>query len=280
VTFRYPDIPEFTVREKLLLEKESAGMFLSGHILDDYTRHTDWLSPVTIRSVLDAFGENGDGAYAEKQVIRVVAILTRVTQKNTKNGDVMAFATAEDRSGEIELIIFPKTLLACGNSLRPETPVALEAEISLKDDEPKLIVRSLSLLQANDSFKAPTASAPPVNAGKEANAPRRPLAPVHPSDSVKTLSEVVTAPTSSREEERNVNAVHKTQKLWLKVPNMEGKLFRQALAICEIFSGETPLAFYDLSSKKYISAGIGVEPSDFVRRELSKLLGSDAVVLR
>ncbi len=271
VTFRYPDLPDFTLREKLLLEKESAGMFLSGHILDDYTCHTDWLHPVAIRAVQEAFGENGNGSFREKQVIRVAGVLMRVAQKNTKNGDVMAFATLEDRSGETELIVFPKTLALCGNILHPQQVVAVEAEISLKDDEPKLIVRSLTLLETNDRFQPSSPTAPSLGGWTENGGGQKVSAPIQASKKT---------PNPPLHDEHRETVPPKPQKLWLKVSDMEGKPFRRALAVCEIFSGETPLVFYDLSRKKYISAGIGVETSSFVLSELKALLGNDAVVLR
>ncbi len=264
VTFRYPDIPDFTLREKLLLERESAGMFLSGHILDDYSRHIEWLGAVSLRSVLDAFGENGDGSYREKQVVRAAGILNRVAQKNTKNGDVMAFATLEDRSGEVELIVFPKVLSACGNLFRPETAITVEAEISLKDDEPKLIVRRASLLESNDRFRPNTPAPPPLRDGASGY----------------SASARSDAPEESRSEQSEPKTADKPKKLWLKVPDMEGKPFRRALALCEIFTGDTSLVFYDLSNKKYISAGIGAEASSFLVKELKALLGEDGVVLR
>ena len=32
--YRYPEIPEFGIRELLTLEKESSGMYFSGHIIE------------------------------------------------------------------------------------------------------------------------------------------------------------------------------------------------------------------------------------------------------
>ncbi len=257
VTFRYPDIPDLTLREKLLLEKESAGMYLSGHILDDYSEHIAWLKTVDVRGIHASFAEEGTGIYREKQVVLVAGILTRMAQKNTKTGEVMAFADLEDRTGEIELILFPKTLVTCGAALRKDAVVVAEAEISLKDEDPKLIVRSASPLIPNGQFVPP--AVPPK--GHE---------PVAPADRPRREEPVVNLVTEARH----------PQKLWLKVPDMKGRPFRRALALCEIFSGDTPLVFYDQSVGKYITAGIGVDATEFLAKELRDLLGTDAVVLR
>ncbi len=272
VTVRYPDIPEFSLRERLLLEKESAGMYLSGHILDDYTRHWAFIKPAPLRKVLDAFAEDGQGDYREKQSIRVAGVITRLARKNTKTGDVMAFATLEDRGAEIELILFPKVLSVCSNILRLDAVVMLDAEISLKDGEPKLIVRSGALLETNDAF-APHAVKP------------LPSMAVQSKDSERTVNHegerpIAPSPTQAFDAGKAAGARSGVKKLWLKVDDMEGKPFTRALALCEIFGGETPLAFYDVSRQKYISAGIGVAISPFLLSELMELLGQDAVVLR
>lgn len=265
VSFRYPDIPEFTLREKLLLEKESAGMYLSGHILDDYTRHLAWLKPDTIHSMVEAFVDGGDGRYREKQKVQVAGVLTRLTQKNTKNGDTMVFAVLEDRSGEIELIVFPKVLQACRKAFRCDAVLAVEAEISLKDGEAKLLVRNATLLETNELFQPSGVSQSSEEASAQLSSPR--------DGSIRSSqgSDHVAVDTAK-------NTIGR--KLWLKVMDMEGKPFRRALALCEIFAGETPLIFYDASRQKYISAGIGVGASPFVLHELKLLLGEDRVILR
>ncbi|MBQ4354198.1 MAG: DNA polymerase III subunit alpha, partial [Clostridia bacterium] len=61
--FEFPALPEFTNREKLALEKESCGLYLSGHVLDDYKQHLEKISPVKIAELHAAFRneEDADG---------------------------------------------------------------------------------------------------------------------------------------------------------------------------------------------------------------------------
>ena len=53
----YPDIPELGVREKLLLEKDAAGMYFSGNMLDEYSRH---LAILRAEPIADYVGEDAD----------------------------------------------------------------------------------------------------------------------------------------------------------------------------------------------------------------------------
>lgn len=145
VEVRYPDIPEFTLREKLRFEKESAGMYFSGHILDDYGKNVSDIQHADIRAVIDR-------EYKEKQTITVVGAITSVTKKVTKNGDLMLFISLEDRSSEIEVLVFPKTVTEYGQLLSLDNAIALEGEVSYKDEEAKLLMRRAKPLVSDDKY--------------------------------------------------------------------------------------------------------------------------------
>ncbi len=293
-SFRYPDIPEFTLREKLMLEKESAGLYLSGHLLDGYTEHLARLKPDEIRSIRAAFDEDGTGEFRDKQIVRVAGLITRITRKSTKKGETMAFVTLEDKSGEIEMILFPKTLAACGEWLRIDAVVAAEAEISRKDDDLKLILRQLLPLvtdgtESSAPVLAEPETAPPASDASPAAAPaEKPIGPaptpgekpIEPTPTPTVTAGAVSAGRGSDPPASDAPPV--PGKLWLKVPDMESEPFRRALALTEIFSGDTPVVFYDLSRKKCFASdrrsGVGATP--FLIRELKELLGDDGVVLR
>lgn len=160
VEVRYPDIPEFTLREKLRFEKESAGMYFSGHILDDYGKNISDIPHANIRSVLD-------GEYKEKQNVTVVGAVTSVTKKVTKNGDLMLFISLEDRNGEIEVLVFPKTVTEYGQLLSLDSAVVLEGEVSYKDDEVKLLLRRAKSLVSDDKYvRIPKQEAPQERTAK------------------------------------------------------------------------------------------------------------------
>ena len=163
--YRYPDIPEFGVRELLTLEKESSGMYFSGHIIEDYGKHMKTLSCTPISEILDGFGEEGEGAtYTEGQRITVGGVITRRTVKNLKNGSTMGFLTLEDRYGEIDGIVFAKTLDSLGRYLIQDTAVAVTGKLSCKEGErPEIIVMSVTPLRSDTE-------SPPRETG---GAPRR-----------------------------------------------------------------------------------------------------------
>lgn len=259
-SFHYPEIPEFSLREKLLLEKESAGIYFSGHILDDYNKHILTLNPAAIKDILDSFSDDSisEKIYSEKQIVTVAGIITKVSRKITKNGETMAFAILEDRDAEIELIIFPKVFAEQGDLFTIDSVSAVTAEVSLHDGEPKLIVRSGRRLMSDLEYSNAAAGNTLRQPDLSYNNPKLGVSPPIPDEKYYSQN----------------------KKLYLKVPDRNGKVFQRALAITEIFSGNTPVIFYDSSMEKYLKSGLSVGATEFVIRELREILGSDCVILK
>ena len=143
-TFKYPDIPERPAKEKLRMEKEVAGMYFSGNLLDSYSEHIALLSPQKISDII------GNSELNDRQSACLAGMITGVTVKSTKKGDKMAFITLEDKYGEIECIFFPTQIQRCADIIAEDNSVYLEGNISLREDEnPKLIVNKAILLIEN-----------------------------------------------------------------------------------------------------------------------------------
>jgi MFS family permease len=70
--FDYPNIPEFSPRQLLMLEKECSGMSFSGHLLDGYSKHITSLSVTNLSELQDA--ENSD-KYPERCRITIAGMI-------------------------------------------------------------------------------------------------------------------------------------------------------------------------------------------------------------
>ncbi|MGG7097351.1 DNA polymerase III subunit alpha [Clostridium sardiniense] len=164
----YPNIKEFNKRNLLSMEKEMTGMYLSGHPLDEYAKSLDMqttTSVISIFKVHKAIEENiSKGINIEdiidqmpikdNQTVILGGILTEVNQKVTRNNTIMAFLKLEDLSGEIEVIVFPRTLDRVRESISEDALVTIKGRISLKEDEPpKLICEKIEGLEKVDSNK-------------------------------------------------------------------------------------------------------------------------------
>ena len=153
VRFDYPNIPEFTLREKLMLEKECSGMYFSGHVLNDYAKHIESLSAARIADILAIAEEDAEPPYRDKQPVAIAGIVTKKTVKTTKNGDSMAFVTVEDRTGEIEVVVFARQYLGSAGLLVTESPIVVRGTISVRDEEkPKILMNSCERLLTDEEF--------------------------------------------------------------------------------------------------------------------------------
>ncbi len=98
-----PALEEFSRDELLHMENETAGMYFSGHPMDDYTLFAERVRADRIGAILF----NDSGAYTDGKKVCVVGVVMRVKTQLTKNNKTMAFITIEDRYGSIEAVVFP-----------------------------------------------------------------------------------------------------------------------------------------------------------------------------
>ncbi len=140
--YRYPEIPEFSLKELLLYEKESSGMYFSGHLIDEYQKHIAEEKPDVIAEIIE--GNEGGLAekYPDKVQVKIAGIINAKRTKVTKNGAVMAFLTVEDRYAEIEVIVFAKQYSRLSDILNEEAGVIILGNISREDEESPRILLS------------------------------------------------------------------------------------------------------------------------------------------
>ena len=138
--YKLPDSGEEYPYDILLqMEKEVSGLYLSGHPLDHYRPVIEKVSTCRINELV---GENAH-AYDEQNVTLVCTVV-RTKTINTKAGGMMAFITVEDLSGSMEVLAFPKVLLAASEAVHDNAVVVIKGRVSYKEDEPsKLIADSI-----------------------------------------------------------------------------------------------------------------------------------------
>ena len=152
-SYKYPDIPEMPLRELLLLEKESSGMYFSGHMIDNFSKHISSISPDKISDILLDTSEEreSEAKYKDKSQVKIAGIITAKKTKVTKNGDVMAFLTVEDRFAEIEVIVFAKNYKRLSELLTEEAAVLIVGNVSTEEGESARILLSDASLLRSDS---------------------------------------------------------------------------------------------------------------------------------
>ncbi|MEG2833206.1 MAG: DNA polymerase III subunit alpha [Ruthenibacterium sp.] len=129
-TYKMQDCEEYNYDIMLQMEKEVSGLYLSGHPLHHYSEIIDKISPCRIK---DLTGE--DAVDSDGKNVCVVCTIVRTKTITTKAGGLMAFITIEDLSGTMEMLVFPKILLACAEAIQDNAVVVVTGHISYKEDE-------------------------------------------------------------------------------------------------------------------------------------------------
>ena len=156
-----PDIPEFTAQERMVMEKETTGLYLSGHPMDAYRDVVRRLCVPSIGGILEDFAqEGGPGRFADGQRVSLAGVITASKTKTTKKNTLMAYVTLEDDTGSMELLCFSRTLELCGSYLRENQAVMVKGKLSVRDEKaPQLMCDSAYPLDTAEGGipSAPTA---------------------------------------------------------------------------------------------------------------------------
>ena len=161
--YKYPDTEEFPLKELLILEKESSGMYFSGHMIDNYSKHIANLKVEHISVILEDFAEDAVTApkYKDKSTVSIAGIITEKRTKVTKNGSTMAFIKVEDRYAEIDVIIFSKQYATVADEIFVDNAVNIVGNLSIEEgEEPRIILSTLTPLYSNSSMHVETRTEP------------------------------------------------------------------------------------------------------------------------
>ena len=131
-----PKLPEISAADRMAMEKETTGLYLSGHPMDDYRALLKNTHVVPIGSLM---GEEAD--LRDDQIVSVAGIVQTVKMKTTRNNSMMAYITLEDDTAAMEMLAFSNVLSQFGGYLKENSPVVITGRLSLRDDkDPQIVI--------------------------------------------------------------------------------------------------------------------------------------------
>ncbi len=244
-----PDLPEYPEKERLAMEKETTGLYLSGHPLESMQELCRRAGAVPVARVMEACAEEGQGELGDGSFVTLAGMIGAFKLKTTKKGSSMATAVLEDMTGAVEMLIFSNTLSAAGAYLRDDSAVIVYGRLSAREDEePKLMceeVHPLNEMGAEEHLAQ--------RRKKDGwRAKRREQAPVKP----KTL--------------------------YIRVPGLESESFVQACKIMAGYPGNCPviLVAADTGRKMRLREERWVVSSLELVERLKEVLQPENVVLK
>ena len=136
-----PNLPEFSLDERMRQEREVTGLYLSGHPMNAYREAAKAAGAVSIGSIHEDFSQEGGPAlYQDEQAIAVAGIVTAYRTRTTRSNSLMAYATVEDDTASIELLCFSRTLEKFGKQLAEGSAVLVRGKLSVRDEKPPQIL--------------------------------------------------------------------------------------------------------------------------------------------
>ena len=133
------DIPrreEFSKAELMAMEKETTGIYLSGHPMDDYRKFLQNTHVLPIGELMEE-----ESRFQDDQIVSVAGIIQTVKTKTTRNNSIMAYVTLEDDTAAIEMLAFSSVLSQYGGYIKENGAVVVTGRLSLRDDkEPQIVI--------------------------------------------------------------------------------------------------------------------------------------------
>jgi DNA polymerase-3 subunit alpha len=136
-------VPEWDEKEKLALEKEALGFYISGHPLERFEAVMAKYSGLNAETLAD----RSDGS-----VVRLGGALQATKVIRTKREELMAFATLEDMRGSVELVIFPSVYAETSDLLVMDQPLFVQGELQKEEGGLKILADSIIPMEEAESL--------------------------------------------------------------------------------------------------------------------------------
>ena len=133
---RVEPIEEFTRQELMAMEKETTGLYLTGHPMDEYRALARQCKAAPIGAILADFAqEGGPTTYRDEQRVTLAGVVASARTKTTRSNTLMAYVVLEDDTGSMEMLVFARVLGEAGPYLKEGVPVLAEGRLSVRDEK-------------------------------------------------------------------------------------------------------------------------------------------------
>jgi len=131
-----PSLPELSKADMMMMEKETTGIYISGHPMDDYRSLLKNTHVVPIGLLMEE-----ENPYKDDSIVSVAGIVQAIKMKTTRNNSMMAYVTVEDDTASIEMLAFSNVLSQYGGYLRENSAVVITGRLSIRDEkEPQIVI--------------------------------------------------------------------------------------------------------------------------------------------
>ena len=145
-----PDLPEWEKRQKLNLERDMLGLYVSDHPLSDKEAFLSRTSDTTVVQLLD------DEAVVDGKPVTIAGLISSVqTRVAKKSGKVWATIGLEDLTGSTSVNVFTKTYERVAPLLSQDSLVIVHGRVSIRDGAVSLSAQNIEPAPADMDVNAP-----------------------------------------------------------------------------------------------------------------------------
>ena len=141
---------EWDKRAKLSNEREMLGLYVSDHPLFGVEHVLQRAADTSIATLTQS-----DSGVKESSKVTIAGLVTGLSVKRTKKGDLWAIATVEDLEGAIECLFFPKTYLTVQTMLTQDIVAVVRGRVNNRDDAVSLYAEDLTIPEITDGPRGP-----------------------------------------------------------------------------------------------------------------------------
>ncbi len=239
----FPSYQPFSKEERLALEKEVLGLYVTGHPLDPYEGILK-KSLNLFSNMIDDYQELEEAGLRNGSFVSVGGLIQELKPMMTKKGQMMCFLTIEDLYGKMEIVVFPRIYESYRRYLKLDQPVIIKGKINYNEE-------NVSIL-ADQIF---------------------PIGELPDQGKVREKKEVY-----QRDKKRLAS-----EKLILKFSDLSKKyLIEEIKKILVRYPGKIPVVLYFIKENNQFGASrnLWVDLDDELLRELSKCLGDENVEVK
>ena len=144
-----PEAPAWTEAQQLAGEKESLGIYWSGHPLEGYLPE---LQAIGARSIADLTGADDaaqeDGLPATRAFeVTVGGIIGAVRSLKTRKGDRMAAFALDDPHGSLEVVAFPEAFAKASPLIQTDSMVLVKGRFERDDETSRLLASEIVAIE-------------------------------------------------------------------------------------------------------------------------------------
>jgi DNA polymerase III subunit alpha len=140
-----PDAPAWTEAQQLAGEKESLGLYWSGHPIERYLGELQAIGARSIAELAgaDEAGSEGGSAAPRAFEVTVGGIVGAVRSLKTRKGDRMAAFALDDPHGSIEVVVFPETFAKSASLIQTDSMVLVKGKFERDDEATRLLASEI-----------------------------------------------------------------------------------------------------------------------------------------